>query len=328
MKKTIAILAGGDSSEYVISVQSADQIKKWLNPEKHKAYIVTIKGKDWEVCGDDLCNLVINKDDFSFVQNGQKVKFDCALIAIHGTPGEDGKLQAYFDLIGLPYTVSNVLSSALTFNKDATKNYLKATSTTLAKSVIVKKGLAVNVDEITEKLGLPVFVKPNEAGSSFGISKVKEKKELLPAIEKAYTENPVVIIEEFIAGDEITCGLLKTKDKDYILPLTEIVSKKEFFDFDAKYTPSLVDEISPARISDELTKKCMAISSEVYDTLMCKGLVRVDYILRNNDFYFLEINTIPGMSENSIVPKMAAAAGINMRDLFDAIIEDCLAQTA
>jgi D-alanine-D-alanine ligase len=178
--------------------------------------------------------------------------------------------------------------------------------------------------EIVEKLGLPVFVKPNEGGSSFGITKVKQKEELLLAIEKAYLESDRVIIEEFIEGDEITCGLMKTTDKDYILPLTEIVSKNDFFDYDAKYTASLVDEITPARISGELTQTCMAISSEVYDCLMCHGLVRIDYILRGNDFYFLEINTVPGMSENSIVPKMARTAGYEMSFLWDVIIEDCM----
>ncbi|MCF8372945.1 MAG: D-alanine--D-alanine ligase [Bacteroidales bacterium] len=324
MKKTIAIIAGGDSSEYVISIQSADQIKKWLDPEKYKAYTVIIKGKDWEVCGDDLCYLTINKNDFSFVQHGQKVTFDCALIAIHGTPGEDGKLQAYFDMMKLPYTSSNVLSSALTFNKDATKNHLWGTSVSLAKSVLVQKGDIISMHEIIEKLGLPVFVKPNEGGSSFGITKVKHKEELLLAIEKAYLESSQVIIEEFIKGDEITCGMMKTLDKDYILPLTEIVSKNDFFDYDAKYTASLVDEITPARISDELTEKCKAISSEVYDKLMCKGLVRIDYILRDSKFYFLEINTVPGMSENSIVPKMARTAGFEMSDLWDVVIEDCI----
>lgn len=324
MKKNIAIIAGGDSSEYVISIQSADQIKKWLDPEKYKAYTVIIKGKEWEVCGDDLCYLAINKDDFTFVQKGQKVKFDCALIAIHGTPGEDGKLQAYFDMMKLPYTSSNVLSSALTFNKFATKNYLTETSASLAKSVLVQKGDIISMHEIIDKLGLPVFVKPNEGGSSFGITKVKHKEELLLAIEKAYLESSQVIIEKFIQGDEITCGLMKTLEKDYILPLTEIVSKNDFFDYDAKYTASLVDEITPARISDELTEKCKAISSEVYDKLMCKGLVRIDYILRGNDFYFLEINTVPGMSENSIVPKMARTASLEMSYLWDVIIEDCI----
>ena len=324
MRKTIAIVAGGDSSEYVISIQSADQIKKWLDPEKYKSNTVTIKGRDWEVCGDDQCNLYLNKDDFSFVQNGQKVKFDCALIAIHGTPGEDGKLQAYFDLMRIPYTSPGQLASALTFNKYATKKYLSGCSAKLAKSILVRQGDEIDSDKIVEKLDLPIFVKPNEGGSSFGITKVKQKDEIIPAIEKAYTENPQVIVEEFIGGIEVTCGLLKTKEKEYILPLTEIVSKKEFFDYDAKYTPELVDEITPARISEELAQTCKAMSSEIYDLLMCRGLVRIDYILHGNEFYFLEINTIPGMSANSIVPKMARTAGIDMKDLFGEIIEDSM----
>ncbi len=324
MKYTIAIITGGDSSEYVISIQSADQIKKWLNPEKYLAYIVTVKGIEWEVCGKDGCNLLINKDDFSFVENGQKVIFDCALIALHGTPGEDGKLQGYFDMMNIPYTSPGQLASALTFNKDATKKFLNGSSAKMAKSVLVRQGDAIDPDKIEAEISLPMFIKPNEGGSSFGITKAKQKEEIGPAIRKAFTENSNVIIEEFISGNEITCGLLKTKDKEYILPLTEIVSKKDFFDFDAKYTPELVDEITPARISDELTQKCRDISSEIYDTLMCRGLVRIDYILRDNEFYFLEINTVPGMSENSIVPKMARTAGINMRNMFDTILMECL----
>ena len=321
MKKTIAIVTGGDSSEYVISIQSANQIKTWLDADKFDSYIVTIKELDWEVCGTDGCNLIINKNDFTFVEKGQKIRFDCALIALHGTPGEDGKLQGYFDMMGIPYTSPGQLSSALTFNKYATKKYLAGCSAKMAKSMMIRQGDQIDPDAIAKEIGFPMFVKPNEAGSSFGITKVKEKGEIVQAIENAYTENPQVIIEEFIGGDEITCGLMKTKEKEYILPLTEIVSKKDFFDFDAKYTPELVDEITPARISEELTQKCKAISSEIYDLLMCNGLVRVDYILCNNEFYFLEINTVPGMSENSLVPQMAAEAGINMGELFGEILE-------
>ena len=258
------------------------------------------------------------------MDNGRKVKFDCALIAIHGTPGEDGKLQAYFDLMQIPYTGCDLLTSSLTFNKFVCNNFLRKTGLKIAKSVLVKKDEAIDENKIITELGLPCFVKPNEGGSSFGISKVKKTEELIPAIQKAFNENSEVLIEEFIDGREITCGLIKTREQSHIFPLTEIVSKKEFFDYDAKYTPSLVDEITPAAISEELSEKCKQLSSGIYDTLRCKAVVRIDYILNGDDFYFLEINTIPGMSENSIVPKQAANYGLALTDLFDMIIEDSL----
>ena len=324
MKKNIAIITGGDSKEVVISLQSAAQIKKILNREKYNPILVTITGKDWEACLDDKCNIVINKNDFSFVDNGQKVKFDCALMAIHGTPGENGILQAYFELMQIPYTGSGVLASALTFNKFVCNNYLRNNNVLIAKSVLLTQKDEIDEEEIIKHVGLPCFVKPNQGGSSFGISKVSKSNELLAAINLAFAESKKVIIEEFIDGTEVTCGLIKTGGKDYIFPLTEIVSKTEFFDYDAKYTAELVDEITPARISDELSDKCKKISSMVYDITNCKGLVRIDYILRGNDFYFLEVNTIPGMSENSIVPKQIVHYGMDMTELYDLILEDVL----
>ncbi len=324
MRKNIAIVTGGDSSESVISLQSADQIKKVLNKEKYNPILVYIKGKDWEACLDDKCNITINKNDFSFIDNGQKIKFDCALIAIHGAPGENGKLQAYFELMQVPYTGCDLLTSSLTFNKFVCNSFLRNTGIKIAKSVLVNQANAINEDAIITELGLPCFVKPNEGGSSFGISKVKSRDELIPAIKKAFAENSEVIIEEFIEGREITCGLIKTKEQSHIFPLTEIVSKKEFFDYDAKYTPSLVDEITPAPIPEPLSEKCKQLSSGIYDYLRCKAVVRIDYILKGEDFYFLEVNTIPGMSENSIVPKQATSYGLSLTDLFDMIIEDSL----
>lgn len=318
----IALVTGGFSSESVISLKSAVQVKKILGA-KYDVYTVNISKDQWEVCFDDACNLVIDKSDFSFKSQGQKIQFDLAVILIHGTPGEDGKIQAYFDLIGLPYTGCDVLCSALTFNKFSTKLVLQNYGIQMANAYLLRNDSKIDTDAIIRQLGLPCFVKPNEAGSSFGISKVNTKEELLPAIKKAFEEDTSeVLVESFVDGKEITCGLLKTSRSETILPLTEIVSKTTFFDYEAKYNPEKAEEITPARIRSELTKKCQSLSSKIYDYLNCKGLVRMDFILKNNDFYFLEVNTIPGMSAESIVPKMAESAKIPLLDLYIDMIED------
>ena len=303
MRKNIAVITGGDSSESIISVQSAEQIIKTLDKDKYNPIKVNINKKDWEVCFNNKCNITLNKNDFSFIDDGQKITFDLALISIHGTPGEDGKLQAYLDMMEVPYTSGSVISSSLTFNKFACKKILESYNIKTARSVHLKKGEAPDIEKIKEITGLPCFIKPNEGGSSFGISKVHSSDKINEAIDLAFKESNEVIIEEFIAGRELTCGLLKTSQSDLIFPVTEIISKKEFFDFDAKYTPSLVDEVTPADISEELMQKCQSISSDIYDFLMCRGVVRIDYILRGEELFFLEVNTVPGMSENSIVPK-------------------------
>ena len=322
MKKNIAIVAGGNSSEYVISIQSAEQISKWIDKEKYTIYTILAKGTEWIVKSDQFCDLVLNKDDFSFSYNNQKTTFDCALITIHGTPGEDGKMQGYFDTLQIPYTTSNVLASAITFNKVFSKNYLKSFNIPLANFITLKKGDIIDADKIIEVTGLPCFVKPNCGGSSFGVSKVKEKEKLFEAIEFAYKEDNEVIIEEFLPGTELTCGLLKTKEKTIIFPPTEIVSKTEFFDYEAKYTKGMCDEITPARISIELTNEVQQLSSQIYDIFNLNGIVRIDYIYSNNTLYFMEVNTAPGMSAASIVPQQVAAAGLDMKDIFSLVIED------
>ena len=324
MKKNIAVIAGGNSSEYYISLQSAETIAQAIDKEKYNVYTVQIRNKDWELTSDRFCGIPINKNDFSFNDNGQKIKFDCAYIAIHGTPGEDGKLQSYFDMIGLPYTSCNVLCSSLTFNKYFCNSYLKQRGIKAAKSVLIKKGEKINAGKILETTGLPCFVKPNEGGSSFGISKVKKEEDLLPAIEKAFEESPQVIIEQFVAGREITSGLVKIDGKEYIFPLTEIKSANEFFDYEAKYDAEETQEITPAPIDEKLAEKCKNLSSQIYDYLNCSGIVRIDYILHDNEFNFLEINTVPGMSAASIVPKQIKEYGINMKDLLTDIIENAI----
>lgn len=324
MKKNIAIVAGGDSSEYVVSLNSAKQVSQWLNKEKYNVYNVLIKSTDWIVQNDKVCDLIVNKDDFSFSLNNQKTLFDCALIIIHGTPGEDGKLQGYFDTLKIPYTTSNTLASAITFNKIFSKNYLKPFNIPIAPYFIIKKGDPIDANKILEVTGLPCFVKPNCGGSSFGITKVKEKEMLHEAIAEAFKEDKEVIIEEFLDGTELTCGLIKTKNKSYIFPPTEIVSKNEFFDYEAKYTIGMADEITPARISDELTKEVQNLSSQIYDIFQLNGIVRIDYIYAKNQLYFMEANTVPGMSAASIVPQQIEVAGYKAQDIFEIAIEDAI----
>jgi len=324
MKKDIAIIAGGNSSEYVISLNSAEQIANLIDKDKYNVFTVLVKGTEWVVKSENFCDVIVNKDDFSFKLNNQITNFDCALILIHGTPGEDGKLQGYFDTLNIPYTTASTLSSALTFNKIFSKNYIKSFDIPLAKFVTVKKGDIIDADKIIDITGLPCFVKPNCGGSSFGISKVKEKGKLSEALEEAYKEDNEVIIEEFLDGQELTCGLLKTKDKTLILPPTEIVSKNEFFDYEAKYTDGMAEEITPAQISDELTKEIQNLSSQIYDIFQLNGIVRIDYIYSKNKLFFIEVNTVPGMSAASIVPQQIEAAGIDPKDIFTLIIEDSI----
>ncbi len=323
LMKTIAIVAGGYSSEYVISVQSAAQVFEALNKQQYKPYIVEIKQAKWDVkiSGEDHS---IDKNDFSFTINGEKVTFDCVFIAIHGTPGEDGKLQSYFEMLNIPYTSCNSFTSLLTFNKYATKIYLEKAGVLSANAVLVRYKQKVNAQPMVRHLGLPAFVKPNNAGSSFGVTKVKKEEQLQQAVEDALKEDHEVIVEEFIEGTEVTCAIAKFRDNELILPLTEIVSKKEFFDYEAKYTPGMSDEITPARIDDALTKLIQQLSSKIYDVLDCKGLVRVDFIIRQGEPYFLEINTVPGMSKNSIVPKMIRTAEKKEGEVYGMLIEDAV----
>jgi len=322
MKKNIAVVYGGDSSEYQISVKSGNHVASVIDAEKYNIIPVLLRGKDWKI--DNEANITISREDFSFLKNGEKQTFDCVVIMIHGTPGENGILESYFDLLKIPYTTCSALVSALTFNKHYCNTYLRNYNVLMANSQLQRKGEKIETDKIIEKLGLPIFVKPAAGGSSFGISKVKNKEEIENAINKAYTESDEVIIEEFIKGTEVTCGLTKVKDEIIVFQLIEIVSKHEFFDFEAKYTPSLAEEIIPARISEDLTEKCKNISKNIYNYLNCTGIVRIDYILRDTDFYFLEINTIPGMTAESLIPKMVKYDNVNITKLYSDLIEEAI----
>jgi D-alanine-D-alanine ligase len=324
MKKNIAILAGGDSSEYEISIKSAKQVIKQINGEKYSPFLVHVKGSDWHVEISNNTTEKINKDNFSFVFYGKTVKFDFAFIVIHGTPGENGILQSYFDLLRIPYSTCSAFVSALTFNKYATKLFLKEYDVPMAKHFFIRKGETIDIKKIVMQTGLPCFVKPNNGGSSFGVTKVKELDEVIPAINRAFEEDKEVIIEEFIKSTELTCGVMKTKMNQYVLPITEIVSKNEFFDYEAKYLGAS-EEITPARISEEIEKKCKEMTSRIYDYLGCQGVVRIDYLLRDNQLYFMEINTVPGMSEASIIPQQVAAEGLCLMDFFTELIEERIA---
>ena len=322
MKKNIAIIAGGDSSEIVVSLKSAAGIYSFIDKDKYNLYIAIVKRDEWSVELSNGEHTPIDKNDFSFRENGEIKHFDFAYITIHGTPGEDGRLQAYFDLIGMPYSSCGMLVSAITFNKFVCNNYLRNFGVKVADSIRLFKGQTITDEEAVSRLGLPIFVKPNDGGSSFGVTKVKEITQLQPAIEKAFNEGEEVMLESFIAGTEVTCGCYKVKGKEVVFPLTEVVTENEFFDFDAKYNGQ-VDEITPARISSELTEKIQRETSKIYDILGAKGIIRVDFIIAaDGSFKMLEVNTTPGMTATSFIPQQVRAAGLDIKDVMTDIIEN------
>ncbi len=322
MKKNIAIVAGGDSSEIVVSLKSAEGIYSFIDKDKYFLYIAIVKKDEWYVNLPGGEQAAIDKNDFSFKEDGTVKHFDFAYITIHGTPGENGLLQAYFELIGLPYSSCNVLVSALTFNKFVCNQYLRNFDIRVSGSIRLFKEDTITDDEIISRLGLPVFVKPNDGGSSFGVTKVKEAAQLRPAIGKAFSEGSEVVIESFIDGTEVTCGCYKIKGKEVVLPPTEVVTKNDFFDFDAKYNGQS-DEITPARISAELTGKIQRTTSKIYDILGAKGLIRIDYIIPpGGEPVLLEVNTTPGMTAASFIPQQVRAAGMDIKDVMTDIIEN------
>ena len=321
-KRTIAIIAGGDSSELPVSLRSAQGIYSFIDKERYNLYIVEMQGKRWEVVLPTGEKTPIDRNDFSFTENGEKKNFDFAYITIHGTPGENGILQGYFDLIGMPYSSCNVLVSAMTFNKFTCNQYLKGFGVRVSESMILRKGFEILDEEVINKVGLPCFIKPNAGGSSFGVTKVKTKEEIQPAIEKAFGESDEVMIEAFMQGTEITCGCYKTKDKEVVFPITEVVTSNEFFDYDAKYNAQ-VDEITPARIPEETAERVRLLTSAIYDILGCDGIIRIDYIITEGEkVNMLEINTTPGMTATSFIPQQVCAAGLDIKDVMTDIIEN------
>lgn len=324
-RRNIAVIYGGYSSEEVVSRKSAEGVLSFIDKDKYNLYPVLITRDKWSV-GLNGSSWPVDKAEFSAEINGQKVSFDFAYITIHGTPAEDGILQGYLKMLNIPHSTCDVLAAAVTFNKFVCNHYLKSFGVNVANSVLLRQSHPYEVKDIALKTGFPCFVKPNAGGSSFGVTKVRELSELEPAIEKAFKESDEVIIEQFLEGTEVTCGLYKTAEKAVIFPITEVVSTNEFFDFEAKYTPGKAHEITPARISDELTLSIKKQSSIIYDLIGCKGIVRMDYIISDNRPFLLEVNTTPGMTITSFIPQQIRAAGMDIKEVFTDVIEDCIAR--
>ncbi len=324
LKRNIAIVCGGDSSEHDVSLRSAQGLYSFFDKERYNVYIVDIKGLDWHVELPGGITARIDRNDFSFVEDGQVTWFDYAYITIHGTPGENGILQGYFDLIGIPYSTSGVLVEAMTFDKFVLNQYLRGYGVAVADSLLIRQGYEqlVSDDEIERRIGMPCFVKPAADGSSFGVSKVKNKDQLAPAIRKAMMESDEIMVEQFLDGTEISIGVYKTREKSVVLPATEVVTSNEFFDYDAKYNGQ-VQEITPARLSDDVTRRVREITSHIYDILHCNGIIRIDYIIsREGKIFMLEVNTTPGMTATSFIPQQVRAAGMEMKDVLTEIVEN------
>jgi len=318
MKPTIAIIEGGYSHEKVISLKSAATVFENIDLAKYTPIKVRIDEEGWVAFINDN-KIPINRDDFTVTVNDQKIKFDFAFIVIHGTPGEDGKLQAYFDMIELPYSTCNHLAATLTFNKYVCNQFLKSLGITVANAVLVRKNEIIEPENIIKTVGLPCFVKPADGGSSFGVSKVKALDELLPAIQKAQEHGTEVLVEAFMEGREFTNGVYLSENGIKVLPITEIITQNEFFDFEAKYLGES-QEITPAALDVDMTTNIKQITHKVYQLLGLKGMCRVDYILVGKEPYVIEVNTVPGLSAQSLIPQMAAYEGISLKELFSEVI--------
>jgi len=318
--KNIAIIMGGYSSEFEISLKSGNVVYQFLDKTKYKGFRVHILKEKWVYVDENDNEYPIDKNDFSVSVDGNKISFDAVFNAIHGTPGEDGLLQAYFELLGMPQSSCDYYQAALTFNKRDLLSVLKPYGIKSATSYYLNKGEAINTAEIVEKVGLPCFVKPNKSGSSFGISKVKTMDELPIAIEIAYKEDNEIIIESFLDGTEVSVGVINYQGTVTVLPITEIVSENDFFDYEAKYLGKS-QEITPARISAEMTEKVNAVAKRAYEILKMRGFSRSEFIIVNDEPYMLEMNTIPGLTAESLIPQQAKVAGISLQDLFTNAIE-------
>ena len=326
-KRNIAIVCGGYSSEHEVSLRSAQGIYSFFDKERYNVYIVEISKESWWVNVEENQQLPIDKNNFSFELNGNKVVFDYAYITIHGTPGENGLLQGYFDMIQLPYSTSGVLVEAMTFNKFVLNNYLRGFGYNVAKSMVVYKDEAhkISAEKIESELGMPCFIKPAADGSSFGVSKVKSKSDIPAALELAFNESNEVMIESFLQGTEISIGCYATKEGLVSLPATEVVTENEFFAYNAKYNGQ-VQEITPARLHPDTAERVANEVKEIYSLLRCNGIIRIDYIISKDSngkdvLNLLEINTTPGMTATSFIPQQVRAAGLNMTDVLTNIVE-------
>lgn len=318
--KNIAIIMGGYSSEYQISLKSGNVVYNNLDQTKYKGYRIHIFKEKWVYADDNDNEYVVDKNDFSVIVNGSKVIFDCVFNAIHGTPGEDGLMQAYFELLGIKQTSCDYYQAALTFNKRDLLSVLKPYGIKTATSFYLNQGDEINVDEIIDKVGLPCFVKPNKSGSSFGISKVHKKEDFLTAVDNAYKEDNEIIIESFLDGTEVSVGVINYKGEIIVLPITEIVSDNDFFDYEAKYLGKS-QEITPARLTPEIEARVCEVAKKAYEVLKMSGFSRSEYILVNGEPHMLEMNTIPGLTNESLIPQQAREAGISLSDLFSNAIE-------
>ena len=322
MKKNIAVMAGGPSAEAGISLNSAKVVCQYLDKEKYNIYKIVIEGHEWL---EETSREAIDKNDFTLTLKGEEIKFDAVFVAIHGTPAEDGRLQGYFDMMGIPYNCCGVQAAAITFDKQRTKEYLTPFGVLSAKAIAAKKSddKTQLVEQINKELSYPIFVKPNKNGSSYGASKVDEKEQVCGAIQTAFEYDDEIIIEEYIKGTEVTCGVINYKGKVTALPLTEIRSKSAFFDYKAKYEGNS-KEVTPAEIDATLAKKIQDTATYIYQKLDFKGMCRIDFIIRDGEYYMLEVNSVPGLSAESIVPQQARAFGLTLTELFGNSIEECL----
>lgn len=320
---TIAIFTGGDSSEYVISMKSAEQVLKWLTNAGHTCYLVEVRKDTWSVHLGKK-RIPLDKNNFTFQKGKDHVRFDFVWNTIHGTPGEDGKLQGYFDIMGIPCSSSNHLSSALTFNKYTCKSFLKQHQILTPEASLIRKSMETDLETVATLVGLPCFVKPNSGGSSFGTTKVVRFEELQEAVDEALREDEEAIVERYIKGTEVTCGLMKGGDGFILFPITEIVPENEFFDYESKYTKGKAQEITPARIDEDIAKKCQEMAMEIYNLTNSSGIIRVDFIIKGNQVYFLELNSIPGMSRESIFPQQVRSMGLSMETILQQVIDHAL----
>jgi D-alanine-D-alanine ligase len=325
-KKNIALITGGNSGEYEISIKSALNIEKMLDKQLYRVFPIHLSGDEWQYRRLSR-TYHIDKNNFSLTVDGETIFFDCVFIVIHGDPGENGKLQGYFDLLHIPYTGCDAAVSALTFNKHFCNHVVSSYGIKTAPSVCVFKGNVIDEKAILKITGLPCFVKPCNSGSSVGMSKVNKAEDLQQAMELAFKYDNQLLIEQFIKGREITCGVMKVNHIIQALAVTEIVSKKEYFDFEAKYNPALADEITPAPIPAEIESLCKRTSERIYQFLDCRGIVRLDYIYNETGLYFIEINTIPGQTNESIIPKQIRYLGLDFSQLCTSFIEEAIAES-
>lgn len=323
-KIKVVLFMGGDSGEYEVSIASASQVKLYLDPEKYEVYPVLIREGKWLYSHPNGTQVTFDRNNHSLSIGNNTVKFDCAFIAIHGTPGEDGKLQGYLDMAGIPYTTCDVTTSALTFNKYFCNDLAKQYGVKVASTIILRQGETWNPDLLVKEIGLPCFIKPNKAGSSVGVSKVYELAAMEAAINKAFAEDDEVLVQQFIKGREMACGVFTHKGSIQVLPVTEVISKNDFFDYQAKYSEGLASEITPAPVTDDQSVECKRLTGYLYRKFNCKGVVRFDYFLSDNEWWFLEVNSVPGFSAESIIPKQAKAAGYELKDFFGSLIEESI----